>query len=282
MAFILSMIISATIFGACSNSAQASSVRVTDTTIARTNAVIENIEKLDNESFDFPSYIDTDFSAVRDINAKRRREKFYGAKEAPSKYNEQIKKYDDLYLSCADISNKNAQIDGKCDEIKALTARSKELRAQIRANKSTINAETYNDINSQCFVVRRSVERVNYTSRSVKTAVKCAKIRDGEANIEQTAAKYAVISKKMDRRIENLDDVITDLKKLNKKMECALGIESEVSAEFEATAPRIFTFEIRRGGREIRNGDGYNYESTTTGAPVLKRLPYFGTLPFAV
>ena len=224
----------ATLLTGCGKMNAKTTVRTADLTIKRTAEVLGSLENIQDKQFKFPAAFDKDFAQTQTLKTKQKRARYQRA----NKYDEYIDKLDGLYLTCAEISEKNAQIAAKSAEIRDLLARTKELRNQLKNNQSTLDnpQDLYTEIEAQCVSTRQNLERLYSDRRSITKQIKTLP-NTNNMNVDVANVRYERIVQRLDYRLQLLDTIKSDLEKLNQKLCTALGICEEPATPEVSTEP---------------------------------------------
>ena len=229
----------------CAKTDAKSTIRATDLTIRRTAHVMNSLEQLQDKQFNFPDAFDHEFSRTRQIRDKKQHN--WQVRSAfPDTYDEYLNKLDELYLTCSEIADKNAEIAAKSAQIKDLVGMTRDLGKQLNENKDNLDnpSELYAEIEAQAVSTRQNLERLFSDRRSITKQIKKLP-NTNSMTIDLTTVQYERIMGRIDYRLELLDNLITSLEKLNQKLEHALGITEdtqtpEVSAEPVESWRQIF------------------------------------------
>ena len=239
----------------CGEANASSAGRTVDMAAMRTNEIVESIENPSDKDFEFPRAFGNDFSGARENRAnfidpfnswrKDRRgenridpEKRRQHITRPKAYREYIDKMDDLYLICADISERNAEIKAKRNTIKAEAAQSKTLSNEIKTKRlaSGIDAEVYEDIEAQCADILTKAKRIQSERTRATDAIRDFPMRGDNLNVAAETERYTKILKALDRRLGALAELEVAIAKVNCEMCTALGRpHSECSCGPECT-----------------------------------------------
>jgi membrane-bound lytic murein transglycosylase len=167
----------------------------------------------------------------------------------------------------------NAKDLSTVEKIKCENDRARELAAQMKAQKKTLNAapELYREIEYQCTDTRNHVERVNTFRKSVEVKKEKRVKRKKDIERADINAQFARANRRTKSRHDALDAVHRDLIELNKKMNEALGNVETV----ETPADETQSVDAKLNTRDFQ-------DNITIGSPYLRRLPYFGNVPFAM
>ena len=223
--------------GGCAKVDAKSTVRETGLTVRRTAEVLNNLGNIEDKDYKFPDAFDKEFSRTKQIRSKKQYHLQNYASFSDTTYENYLNKLDALYVVCSEISDKNTKIAGKTAQIRELVGVTKDLGKQLYETKDSVeNAdELYREIQTQSVSTRQDLERLFADRHSIKKQIK--KLHESNnMNVDESNKHYEKIMRRIDYRLELLDNVILNLEKLNQKLSSALGMTEgpqtpEVSAE---------------------------------------------------
>jgi len=209
---------------ACGKSDAASAARVSDNTTRRVDAVVKTVGNTNEDQFRFPQAFGGEFEDARELRGTRR----YGHRNRPDRYRAYLDGLDDLYIICAEISQTNAQIAARLEEIKHENAETKSLSKEMkRARKSRTvkqhREETFISIERKNQDAKRSLDKLYKERKSVSKQTRQLPRPSDNLNVETMTERYHIVLDKLQKRLELLTAVKTDLAQINNGMRAVLG-----------------------------------------------------------